>query len=496
MTPKMSASALKAVVYIRLSVHRGATDPTTSPQRQREVCEAYCLSKGWEVVEVIEDLDVSGSDKGLRLERPGLRRVRDLFDDVDVVIFSKLDRLARNVIDFRSFAEEAQGHGVALVSVSDDIDLVSASGKFFATILAAFAELEAATIAARVTEGIAGTVALRRFRGGVVPFGYKAIPHDDGAGRALAIDPVEAAHVRAAADIVLGGGSAYAAMKTLIDRGSTPRRAKAWSLSSVITLLTGDAVLGRMTHHGAVVRDDDGTIAQPWPAVLPLEDVERLRARLAAKPAPLRRRRATRLLSGLLHCSSCSSRLRVSSSAVGGKRVLRYTCRGLADGSGCERPVSIVAEAVDVHVAQDFLARYGESPEIIVQERLPDVAGLAGVEEAIRLAAAAMTAPGADLAFLSATLVDLHEKRATLGGAKRETVVVTTGRTIREAWDATDIDGRRALIAATFADVIVGPGMRGRKGLDASRLTFVSNPAYSLSESSLTDWRPGRVVVA
>ncbi len=92
------------------------------------------------------------------------------------------------------------------------------------------------------------------------------------------------------------------------------------------------------------------------------------------------------------------------------------------------------------------------------------MAGLAEVEEAIRLAAAAMTAPGADLASPLRDARRPHEKRATLGGAKRETVVVTTGRTIREAWDSTDIDGRRALFAATFADVIAGPACEAVRG--------------------------------
>jgi DNA invertase Pin-like site-specific DNA recombinase len=70
------------------------------------------------VLDVIRDLDVSGSDKGDRLDRPGLRKIRERSGDVDVLIFAKLDRLARNVIDFRAFADEAADHGAALVSVA------------------------------------------------------------------------------------------------------------------------------------------------------------------------------------------------------------------------------------------------------------------------------------------------------------------------------------------------------------------------------------------
>jgi site-specific DNA recombinase len=92
---------------------------------------------------VIEDLDVSGSDNGKRLDGPGLRKIRQRWDEFDVIIFAKLDRLARNVIDFRAFAEEAAEHGAALVSVDESLDLTSPSGKFVATILAAGSQHEA-----------------------------------------------------------------------------------------------------------------------------------------------------------------------------------------------------------------------------------------------------------------------------------------------------------------------------------------------------------------
>lgn len=491
MSPRKPARALRAVVYVRLSVHRGVTDPTTSPARQREACEAYCLSQGWEVAEVVEDLDVSGSAKGLRLDRPGLRRVRAMLDEVDVVIFSKLDRLARNVGDFKTFAEEAADHDVALVSVVDKIDLTSASGRFFATILAAFAEMESDTIADRIRGGIAGSVAARRHRGGVAPFGYRSVPHSDGAGRALAIDPEEAAHVRAAADVVLDGGSAYAAMQLLRSRGSKPRRAKDWALSSVIAVLTGDSLLGRMRHLGALVREADGTIAQPWPALLTLDEAERLRALLAPTPAPQRRKRATRLASGLLHCQSCGSRLRVSSSSTG----LRYACRGDVDGDGCTRPVSIVADALDAHLESEFLARYADQPEVIVETRVVDVAGLAEIEEAIGATASAMTAPGADIASLAATLAGLHARREALDEAKPETVAVETGRTMGQAWANGDTDHRRGLLKGALAMVVVAPGVRGRRGLDTSRLTLVDSPAFSLDAEPAATWRRGRVVV-
>jgi hypothetical protein len=48
--------ALRALIEIRLS---NETEESTSPERQREQDEAYCGIKGWDIVHVCRDLDVS-----------------------------------------------------------------------------------------------------------------------------------------------------------------------------------------------------------------------------------------------------------------------------------------------------------------------------------------------------------------------------------------------------------------------------------------------------
>lgn len=48
----------RAVVYVRISE---LTDATTSPERQREDCQAYAARTGLTVVADFEDLDLSGT---------------------------------------------------------------------------------------------------------------------------------------------------------------------------------------------------------------------------------------------------------------------------------------------------------------------------------------------------------------------------------------------------------------------------------------------------
>lgn len=462
------AAPLRAVVYVRLSVYRGETDPTTSPARQREVSEAYCRAKGWEVLEVVEDLDVSGSDKGMRLDRPGLRRVRELLPSVGIVIFAKLDRLARSVVDFRAFAEEAERHGVALVSVAESLDLTTPGGRFVSTILAAFAEMEASTIAERTRAGKRAATQLRRWTGGGAPYGYEVVPHPSGKGKALAVNADEAEHIRAAVDVVLGGGSLYSAMRLLHERGSTPRKAAAWALSSVKVVLIGAAIRGHVSHLGDVLRDAEGLPEVVHAPIITEAEGLALDDLLAVKRPHLTRRKAFRLLSGVLRCSSCGGRLTVGS--IKGKP--RYSCKGRSDGAACERATSVMAEPVETFVSEAFLDAVGWMP--VTELRLLDngATEVASVEKAIAETTDQLREPDADVVALVERLTTLRARRTELAaaGPRLDYEVVATGETFAEAWTARDEAGRRDLLLSALDAVTIYPGVRGRRGFDASRV--------------------------
>src|SRR5919197_5315328 len=141
-----SASGLRAAIYVRLSRE---TEESTSPERQRAACEALCKARGWKVIAVEEDIDVSGYSRGL--DRPGLQRVLARLAEFDVIVFFKIDRLARSTVDFAEIMKITQNGGVALASASEPLDLTSSMGRAMAKVIAVFAELESDTIGMRVS---------------------------------------------------------------------------------------------------------------------------------------------------------------------------------------------------------------------------------------------------------------------------------------------------------------------------------------------------------
>ncbi|MBC6463760.1 recombinase family protein, partial [Actinomadura sp. HBU206391] len=88
---------------------------------------------------------VSGSNRGDRLDRPGLRIVRDAIRNrrADVVVSLRLDRLARNTVDLLTLAEELERHGGASALAEGDINTAGPYGKLILTIIAAIAEMKA-----------------------------------------------------------------------------------------------------------------------------------------------------------------------------------------------------------------------------------------------------------------------------------------------------------------------------------------------------------------
>lgn len=458
----MPEKTLRAVIYVRLSSYRGADDPTTSPERQREACEQYAAAQGWTVVEVVEDLDVSGSTRGERLDRPGLKRIRALWGAVDAVVFLKLDRLARSVVDFHTFAEEAAEHGAALVSVRDGLDLTTPNGRFVASILAAFAQLEAETISERTRDGRRKAAALGRWTGGPVPMGFESVPNPDGPGVVLSVCEPEAAALREAADRLLAGEKTVAVSRWMNEAsGIRPRRASAWSVNSVRSALTNEAASEHI-----------------------LSAMQRQGVAEAFKPAETRRyagRKPARLLSRLLVCGSCGRRMMVGARSSG---EVSYRCLARSHGQPCDSPMSISAPNLEEAVSRAWLDGFGPAPETRAV-RLSDEASerLAKLDEEIETARLVLArAPREKRAAALADLDALEVARDEAAAVKVTPLMVMreTGRTLAEVWESGSVDTRRELLSSTVGHLTILPGGRGgrqRPSLDRVADAWRLDPA-------------------
>jgi DNA invertase Pin-like site-specific DNA recombinase len=117
----------------------------------REICE-YCDRRGWDVAGEYVDVGISGAkEKRPELDRLMSEAHRRRFD---VVVVWKFDRFARSVGFLLRALETFKTLGIEFVSLSEQVDTSTPTGKMVFTVLGAVAELERSLIAERVRAGL------------------------------------------------------------------------------------------------------------------------------------------------------------------------------------------------------------------------------------------------------------------------------------------------------------------------------------------------------
>lgn len=86
-------------------------------------------------------------------DRTELKAVLEYLRDGDSLVIYKLDRLGRNMKDLLAIIEQLQQKNVSLVSLRDNIDTGSTTGKLIMHIFASLAEFERDLIKERSAEG-------------------------------------------------------------------------------------------------------------------------------------------------------------------------------------------------------------------------------------------------------------------------------------------------------------------------------------------------------
>lgn len=120
------------------------------------------------LLELGVDSDRIYTDQGLTgrtRARPGLDQALAAVRAGDTLVVTKLDRLARSVLDAREIADTLTVRQVRLALGTSIYDPADPMGKMFFNILAAFAEFESDLIRMRTREGMAVARAKGKLRG-------------------------------------------------------------------------------------------------------------------------------------------------------------------------------------------------------------------------------------------------------------------------------------------------------------------------------------------
>lgn len=138
----------KVAIYARVSTTSHGQDVS---MQTREL-EEYCCRRGWTVTGTYVDVGISGTKE----RRPELDRLQSDAHKrtFDVVVCWKFDRFARSVSHLLRALETFNALGIAFVSLSEQLDTTTPTGKMVLTVLGAMAELERSLIVERVKAGL------------------------------------------------------------------------------------------------------------------------------------------------------------------------------------------------------------------------------------------------------------------------------------------------------------------------------------------------------
>jgi DNA invertase Pin-like site-specific DNA recombinase len=383
----MSAHQPRAAIYTCISKDKVGDEHGV--HNQLAECERYAATRGWKVVARLEENDLSAFNG---VHRPQYEEALRLVDarDVDVVLYWRIDRFVRRVVDLESVITRFEQAGCKLAAVSDDLDLSTGPGRMVGRMLSVIAQGEVEAKGER--QRLAAEEAARngkRHTGCPRPFGYAddhVTPH-----------PVEGPAVAEACRAIAGGSTVASIARGWDALGlQPPQGAAKWSRVSVTTILRNPRIAGLSVLPRRDDPDDDYRAdGRKRPRKLPAEIVDRRgnwqalvseetwRACLAVLADPARRpsQGVRTLLGGIATCR-CGNKV-IGSTSHRGTKI--YRCDP-ESRDGREGPHATRAAAVvDEYVRMAVLGRLAR-PDIadIVAAPHADVAGLRAKAQDIR----------------------------------------------------------------------------------------------------------------
>lgn len=162
----------RVAIYMRVSTDQQAKHGDSLREQQETLDEYIKQNKNLKVV----DKYIDGGISGQKLNRDEFQRLLDDVknDQIDLILFTKLDRWFRNLRHYLNTQEILEKHNVSWNAVSQQYyDTTTAYGRTFIAQVMSFAELEAQMTSERIKSVFSNKIQQGEVVSGKVPLGYK-----------------------------------------------------------------------------------------------------------------------------------------------------------------------------------------------------------------------------------------------------------------------------------------------------------------------------------
>jgi len=290
---------MNCLLYARVSTDKQAQKDLSIPA-QIAAMKEYAKKNGWRVVGHFIDEGESAKTAN----RPELKRLIQHCKEnknIDIVIVHKIDRLARNLIDYATIKAILKQKGIRLISVSEPFD-DNPIGHLLENIIASISEWYSANLGEEIKK--ANTAKLKRGEWPhKPPLGYKSVKGENGRVKHLP-DLKTAPLVRQAFELFSTGNHSLKSLSEEIHaRGLKTKYGRIYSPESMKKLLSNRFYIGRLEWQGKEYKGRHKPIITPELFCQVQEVLERRSVDTGEKG------KLEFLLRGITYCQVCGQKL-------------------------------------------------------------------------------------------------------------------------------------------------------------------------------------------
>lgn len=169
---KNEVAPLRVALYVRVSGQEQAIKGL-SLEAQQESLEEYARERGWVIVGVYIDA-AKTARKSLGKRTNFLRMLESVKqDNVDLILFTRLDRWFRSVADYYKVMEILDAHNCGWLTTQEQYDTTTAGGRLYINLRLSIAQNEADLCGERIGVVLDSKVKHGTVVSGKIPFGYR-----------------------------------------------------------------------------------------------------------------------------------------------------------------------------------------------------------------------------------------------------------------------------------------------------------------------------------
>lgn len=347
-TPIVTA---RAALYLRVSTVRQAEHDVSIPDQKRQG-EAYCASRGYQLVETFVEAGASATND----RRPEFQRMIEAGTSkpapFDVVVVHSFSRFFRDHFEMEFYVRKLAKNGIKLVSITQEIgdDPVH---QMMRQIMALFDEYQSKENAKHVLRALKENARQGFWNGSLPPIGYRVVAAETRGAKVkkkLEIDPLHADTVRLIYRLALEGEGDFGQMgvkaivKYLNGHGIFTRDGGRWGVGQVHRILTRRTYIGEHQFNRQSKQREKKPVAEivtvPAPPLIDQETFdavqELLQARNPKTEMPARVVLGPTLLTGICFCGNCGGAMTVRTGKGGRYRYYACSIRARQGDTGCK----------------------------------------------------------------------------------------------------------------------------------------------------------------